>query len=64
MPCTTDLFDGVLQSTVDDVAPGLIEVINMSLDAQLSVSNVSVRTVLVAGDGFATIRSSSGANSA
>lgn len=56
MPFTHDVFDEIQQADVADVAPGMIDAIRESLGQQFDVGDVTVRTLLVAQDGFATVR--------
>ena len=52
----SDTFDDVIQADVDEIAPGMRAAIHKSLQAQFDVREVNIRTVLVAGDGFGTVR--------
>ena len=56
MPFTQDLFDDIHQGAVDEIAPGMIEAIRESLSQQFEVGDLTVRTLLAAEDGFATVR--------
>ena len=56
MPFTPDTFDEIVQAEVNEIAPGMIDAIRESLSRQFEVGDVTVRTLLVAQDGFATVR--------
>lgn len=56
MPYEPDVFDDIVQARVDDVAPGMVDAIIASLASEFDVGPFSVRSVLVADGGMATVR--------
>jgi hypothetical protein len=56
MPYEPDVFDEFVQARVDDVAPGLVDAIVASLSSEFEVGAFSVRSVLMAEGGVATVR--------
>jgi hypothetical protein len=56
MPFQEDVFDGMVQAEVDEVAPGMVNAIVESLASEFEVRDVSVRSVLMADEGIATVR--------
>lgn len=56
MPYEPDVFDDIVQARVDDVAPGMVDAIIASLASEFEVGAFSVRSVLTADGGIATVR--------
>jgi hypothetical protein len=56
MPYERDVFDGIEQAHIDEVAVGLADAITASLATEFEVGAFSLRTVLMANDGLVTVR--------
>lgn len=51
-----DVFDGIVQAPIDEVAPGMLDAIRASLASTFEVGELTVRTVLAGGDGLVAVR--------
>jgi hypothetical protein len=56
MPYERDVFDGIVQAQVDEIAPGMVDAIVASLASEFDVGEFAVRSVLAAGGGIVTVR--------